>query len=198
MRSVDRIYLQYGVDEDAASLLLDWQEKISAANPGARLVPKEQLHLTVLHFGVAWEVYNEIKMQQPELDWDSFEQALVIFLHETQQMLPVSTLVNPKRLTYMGQSANTAAVAVTTSQELDQAHEQALHALYAFLRSCGITHPQGFMQGSPNFRFALTFRPHITLARLAPKQPSIETEEVSQAHPFTLTAMKVLYSHAGS
>lgn len=197
MRSVDRIYLQYSVDEDAATLLINWQEKIAAANSGARLVPKEQLHLTILHFGVAWEVYNEIKMQQPELDWDSFEQALVIFLHQAQYMLPASTLVKSQRLTYMGQNANTAAVAVTTSKELHQAHEQALHALHVFLRSCGITHPQGFMQGSPNFRFALTFRPHITLARLAPQQPSIEMEEVSRAHPFKLTAMKVLYSHAG-
>lgn len=192
MKSVDRIYLQYSLNDAAIHHVLDWQQKVVHRNPSARPVPKEQLHLTVIHFGVATEVYAEIKQQQPRLNWGQFETAAADFLSTTNTILPPAASGRPTGITHMGAHGSTAVISIDPSEELNRAHAQSLEALSSFFRACEISFPRAFMQGSQNFRYALEFRPHITLSRSAPTIPNIDIQNVG---PFKFKAMKTLYSH---
>ena len=187
-----RIYLQYQPDDSSLSRLMTWQREIMAVNPQARPISPERIHLTVIHIGIIADVLRELNEQLSSLDEAVFFRALDVFLADSQAVMPGQAQLIPQQISLFGHTGSVIAVSCQASEQLIAAHQAALEHLKSFFRSVGISESVGFMQGSPNFRFALTFRPHISLAKAARQLPSnriIRTDE-----PLTLQRMKVHYA----
>ncbi len=167
----ERIYLQYKPDEAALSHLLTWQQQAHRVNPQARPVPRDKMHLTLLHFGIAQDMYREVTQQQPDLSWDSFAAAVRSFIDASQEVLPQIVTAKPTDFALFGHQSSVLAINLTPSPELLAAHQAALKHLQQCIKSLGIEYPAAFMQGSPNLRFGLTLRPHISLLRAARHRP---------------------------
>lgn len=194
MNSTDRMYLQYGIDSVGDKLLHAWQQQVLDSNPTARPVPQHQFHLTLLHIGILSEVYREMQAWQPQLTWAVFEREISVFLRATKQILPQTSHVEPINISYMGERAQTAVVSVKAPAELIDAHAKSLHLLQDFFKACGLFHVRAFMHGSPNFKYALVFRPHITLARMAPNHPDKLESSIERCKYIQLTLIKVVHS----
>lgn len=187
-----RLYLQYRPDDAAHERLMTWQRKVMAVNPQARPIAAERIHLTVIHFGIIADVLRELREQLPSLDEAVFFRALDVFLVDSQAVLPEQAQLIPEQISLFGQTGSVVALSCRAGGQLTAAHQATLEHLKAFFRSVGISEPVGFMQGSPNFRFALTFRPHLSLAKAARQLPSERT--IHSNEPLTLQRMKVHYT----
>lgn len=186
-----RVYLQYQPDEAALQRLAEWQRAVMEANPQARPVAPGRVHLTVIHFGIIADVLRELNEQLPALDEAKFFQALEDFLGNTQAVLPKEAKLIPQKISLFGHTGSVVALSCRASDDLVKAHQVALEQLKDFFRTVGIAEPVGFMQGSPNFRFALTFRPHISLAKAARQLPL--HREIDTQEPLTFQCMKLHY-----
>lgn len=187
-----RIYLQYRPDAASIERLVAWQKSIMAVNPQARPIASDRIHLTVIHFGIIADALRELREQLPSLDEAVFFRALDAFLADSQAVLPDHTLLSPEKISLFGHTGSVVAVSCRADGKLIAAHQAALEHLKSFFRSVGISEPVGFMQGSPNFRFALTFRPHLSLAKAARQLPSERT--IHSDESLMLQRMKVHYT----
>ena len=189
MQPQHRLYFQYRPTPTSQEQLLQWQALASTANPQARSVAPERLHVTILHFGILADVYRELTEQQPPLSWDTYIQAAEQLFNEGQRHLPATLSVAAEQFALFGPQSGVLGVLCSQPPELVAAHRAVRTCLEAFLQSCGIAHPRGFMQGSPNFRFAVELRPHISLLRAARQVPDTSI----QGHILELEAMPVHY-----
>ena len=166
-----RIYLQYKPTTDSLAYLLEWQKSAIKENPQARPVQSDRLHLTVIHVGIIQDVYRELSAHLPQLDWITYTSALHEFITQSQSLLPKQVSVEPKGFAMFGHNSSVLAIALTPDTQLEQAHARSLEQLKLFFKTCGMEFPVPFMQGSPNFRYALTLRPHISLLKAARHRP---------------------------
>ncbi len=167
LTSKERIYLQYQPNEEALSQLLHWQKRATQANPQGRPVQQDRLHVTVIHFGIAADVFRELSQQNSKLIWSDFTKSAKQFIETSEAALPAEVAVQPTKLEFFGYRSSVLALTVMPDQALIQAHKAALANLNSFLKSCGISYPVPFMQGSLNLRYALTLSPHISLIKAA-------------------------------
>lgn len=177
MKPTERLYLQYKPDEQALQYLLDIQKIVKRANPQARTTNPDRMHLTLIHFGILTEVYEEIRMQQPKLTWGQYEASVIRFIDESQRQLPDTAVVTPLEVSMYGSRNSVLALKVNPGQRLMDAHAHCLAVLKEFLLECGIEYPMAFMQGSRNFSHAAEFNPHITLLRAARKRAGLSVEK---------------------
>lgn len=190
MQAHERLYLQYRPDENALEQLLDLQKRLIKANPQGVIVQPDHIHLTLIHFGILADVYRELHEQQPKLTKDFFNQATEQFAQESQKVLPAQTSVTLDKLELFGSRSSVLALRVGISSELREAHAQARTLLEQHIESCGIRPARLFMQGSPNFRFALKLEPHISLIKAARNLPTVSLE--ADTH-LGLQAMPIVY-----
>jgi hypothetical protein len=85
------------------------------------------------------------------------------------------------------------AVDCKAGDDLIEAHQQSLQLLLRALEQCGVQQTVGFMQGSPNFRFALEFSPHISLLKAARTVPA-DVRTMPHGHTLLLQAMPAALS----
>ncbi len=190
MHAHDRLYLQYRPDDDALQQLLTWQAVSQEVNPQSRLVQPDSVHLTVLHFGILADVFRELQQQQPALTKEIFLESVEQFVSYAETVLPSSTVVQPEGFELFGSRSSVLALRVRVSDDLMRAHAQARELLMQCLEACGISPARMFMQGSPNFRFALELQPHISLLKAARTTPNIDS---AAAPALRLEAMPVRY-----
>jgi 2'-5' RNA ligase len=191
LASKERIYLQYRPDESSLGVILNLQKKSTEANPQGRPVQQERLHVTVIHFGIAADVYRELSQQNPKLNWEEFARAAEQFITLSQSALPEEVTVQPTGLEFFGHRSSVLALSVRPDQTLIDAHQSSLQQLKDFLEACGISYPVAFMQGSTNFRYALTLRPHFSLVKAARHVPE---DAPSDFPALKLKAMPIHYS----
>lgn len=166
-----RVYLQYKPNTESLTHLTSWQKSAIKENPQARPVRSDRLHLTVIHVGIIQDVYRELSAHLPNLDWTTYIGALHDFITQSQALLPEHIYVRPEGFAMFGHNSSVLAIAVTPDTGLEQAHAHSLERLKQFFIDCGMEFPVPFMQGSPNFRYALTLRPHISLLKAARHRP---------------------------
>lgn len=165
------------------------QERAHQSNPEARLVPAQQIHLTIIHFGIIREVFPQLQAVVPDLDYKRYKQAVATFVDTVEQAMPPQLKATMDRWDLYGFAQHTLVVTLLPNVELEQTHAASLAALRQFFASCGLSEPDSFMASNQNFQFALTLKPHITLLKKAPTVP-VEILEPKKLH---LQAMPILY-----
>lgn len=184
-----RLYAQMRPDDASLAHLLALLGSVSSAGPhGLRPVPRSQLHLTLIHFGKVRDVYRVIR-SATGISLAAYEEALEGYIGRTEALLPPASFrLQPVHLSGFGANGRTLVVEYAPTPELSALHAALLAELEDFLAGCGIEDTAGFMAGDPNFMFAPTLRPHITLARGYTGPPP-----VLPLAPVTLTPMPVVY-----
>ncbi|MCQ1956297.1 2'-5' RNA ligase family protein [Arthrobacter sp. zg-Y826] len=180
-----RLYAQMQPDGPSLAHLLSLQQ---ALPDGTRLVPRPQLHLTLIHFGKVLDVHRAINAQTG-ISRSAYEQLLAEYIARTEALLPaVSFRLEPAGFAGFGTRGSTLVVEYVPTPELALLHRELYGALVGFLGAAGIRDPAAFMAGDPNFMHAGTLRPHISLARgFAGALPSLPLKSV------TLQPMPVVY-----
>jgi hypothetical protein len=189
MQRHERLYLQYRPDDPALPRLHDYQQRAVAVNPHGRIVNAERLHMTLIHFGILMELYEECKKSNPSLSWNQFETAVKEFVYSSQSLMPETIELVPLRYAFYGPKKSVLGLELQPDERLRKAHTKALGALKDCLFECGVPTPEHFMLRSPNLRFAQSFNPHITLVRMADQAP----ESLEESTPLLFHSLPILY-----
>lgn len=148
-------------DDSGLQQLYDIQSRLD----GGRAVPRGELHVTVIHFGIYQEVLADLRRYDESVDEIAFQQALQQFLHDCEGIMPAQATFTPQTLTLFGKHQTVLAVEGNADAGLKELHAQCLGHLKSALRHVLHEAPEPFMEQSPNFRYALTFKPHITVVK---------------------------------
>ena len=180
-----RLYAQMQPDGPSLAHLLSLQESLPA---GTRLVPRRQLHLTLIHFGKVLDVHRAVS-RQSGISLPDYEELLTGYIARTEAMLPaVPFRLEPAGFAGFGGRGSTLVVEYLATPELDALHRKLYGELVDFLEAAGIADTAAFMAHDSNFMFASALRPHISLARgYTGALPSLPLESV------TLQPMPVVY-----
>ena len=189
-----RLYAQMQPDGPSLAHLLSLQESLPA---GTRLVPRRQLHLTLIHFGKVRDVYAVVAAATG-ISAAEYEELLACYVAQTEAGMPVRPVVlEPAVLSRFGRHGRTLVLEYFPSAVLMQSHAAAFAALQKFLRGCGIEDVEAFTAADPNFMFASRLRPHITLSRgfagTLPAPVHAASPEVFHLESVRLESMPVVY-----
>ncbi|MCC3275071.1 2'-5' RNA ligase family protein [Arthrobacter sp. zg-Y20] len=184
-----RLYAQMQPDAGSLAHLLALRDSLTSGAPrGTRPVPRGQLHLTLIHFGKVLDVHRVISAATG-ISLPDYGQLLAGYIERTEALLPEDSFrLQPVHLTGFGAHGRTLVAEYAPTPQLAALHAALLTELTGFLAACGIGDTAGFMAGDPNFMFAQTLRPHITLARGYTGEPP-----ALPLAPVTLTPMPVVY-----
>lgn len=185
----ERLYLelQPTVAERQRIVLLQ-QELLLPSS--ARLIRPAKLHVTLIHFGILSEVYGQLTQAVPALNKESYMVAINHFVDATHAILPEISLAAGKYALY-GPHKTTLVLEFKSDPTFDSAHERALQELIHFFVGCGIEQPRAFMAQNHNFQYALSSRPHLTLARNVSTMPAVlpDPPSLMQFEPVDLAGL---------
>lgn len=180
-----RLYAQMRPDDKGLEHLELLQRSLPA---GTRLLPRRQLHLTLIHFGKVMDVFRVVSAAG-SISLEDYHGLLAGYIRSTEALLPEREfVVQPLGMAGFGNSGRTLVIEYAPAADLARLHARLFRVLRNFLASCGIADVDGFMAADPNFMFASSLRPHITLARgYTGLQPDLRLE------PVTLRPLPVVY-----
>lgn len=180
-----RLYAQMRPDQEGLEHLESLQRSLPA---GTRLLPRRQLHLTLIHFGKVLDVFRVVSAAGG-VGLDDYRELLAGYIRSTEELLPERNfVVQPLGVAGFGNSGRTLVAEYAPAADLARLHARLYRVLRDFLAACGIADVDGFMAADPNFMFASSLRPHITLARgYTGPQPNL------RLRPVTLRPLPVVY-----
>ena len=159
-----RLYFSIDLDPQSKLAILQLQSDLKARIDG-RWVEANQLHITVIHFGILSEVYNQIKALNSALTTTVFERAVQDFKQSCSKLLLQNISLQSNGYASFGPHSNILVLKLKPNQMLINAHSAGLGHLMTFFTNCDVRTPLEFMQDNYNLKFAATFNPHISLAR---------------------------------
>jgi|GEM_PF-1991479 len=160
----ERLYLELAPVDKSLVGLTTLQQELPLRKP-AWLIRPQKLHLTVIHFGIVREVYQELLAYNSRLTYEAYLSAVSFFVHDIRDLLPRQTTLRATGFHMFGPARTVLALTLHPNDELTYAHSQSLERLGHLLISCGINDVPAFIYKSHNFRYAPDLNPHITLAR---------------------------------
>lgn len=157
-----RIYVQMKPDEAAVDALTAIGRDLPAQDSG-RLLPPEELHITLIHFGKAREVLAALRGAANVGD-ETFAAQLEAYVADTAALLTGDTYtLKPQGYARFGVRHATLVGRYEAPSELAGIHARAYDRLVRFIGGCGIANAEDFARGDPNFRYAGRFTPHATI-----------------------------------
>lgn len=158
-----RVYAQLKPDQAGLEHLLSVQSALPPQERGYA-VSARQLHLTLIHFGKVFEIYDRLQTAVPDVTYETYETNLKAYIAGSEAAMPQHSItLRPSGFALFGNSHATLVVTYDTNQELLEAHQAQYWLLVSFLKKCGLEDPEGFMKKDVNFMFAQEPKPHITL-----------------------------------
>lgn len=182
-----RLYVQLQPDEAGREALAGVQQTLPSQSTG-RLIGKAELHLTLIHFGVANDVYQSVS-HMSGVDRNAFSEALAAYVTEAEAWLPKNDVtLQHTGFELYGAKKNALAATFKATDELREQHAKQLDVLRRFFKRMDLTNPDEFMQSDPNFQHALTLNPHVTLYKgFSGELPNIEIGDIA------FSSMNVVY-----
>ena len=179
-----RLYAQLQPDKIGLEHLKDIQKSVYERG---RLVPTEQLHLTLIHFGIVDEIIKSLPMTP-----DNVSVEVNTYITRSKQILetfPVKCFkLRPLGLDKFGENKRTLVIKYETTDELVEVHKLLLDALKDFFVDCGVVEVEKFMKSDINFKHALTISPHVTICKgFDGELPRVELKTIE------LETMKFVY-----
>lgn len=157
-----RIYVQLQPDERGIDDLVAIQRELDSSRTG-RLMPPEELHMTVIHFGKSRDVLAAVR-RESEIDEATYDDRLAEYVGRTQNILTDDTYdLTPAGFGHFGARGKTLVIRYEAPPELAELHSRAYSELTRFLGACGIADPETFVRHDPNFKNSRELKPHVTL-----------------------------------
>lgn len=157
-----RLYAQMKPDDDGVSHLADVQRQLPKQARG-RAVSLKQLHMTLIHFGKVYDVY-EILQQKTGISYDEYAIRLKYYIQQTNILLPTGpAIIQPKGFARYGQRGGTLVIEYDVPTWIIEAHGKLVGVLRQFFDSCGVKNIDEFMTEDINFMHASELKAHITI-----------------------------------
>lgn len=157
-----RIYLQLAMDPASAGIIETIGRNLPEQQSG-RLLPTSELHVTLIHFGKTVDVLRSIRRVQDVSD-ERYASALDTYLERTESLITDETYrMKPLGYARFGERHGTLVGTYEAPETLKEIHANAYQTLLHFLGDCGIRSAHQFADEDPNFRFASSFNPHVTI-----------------------------------
>lgn len=159
-----RIYSQFKPDDEGIARLLEAQRKLSDPERG-RLMPKDEIHMTMIHFGKVEDVYARLR-QTSEFSRETFDAAVNTLIDDMRASMNGSSFtLRHTGFERFGKNGKIIVATFETNDELNEFHGRQLEYLVTLLKNCGVPDPTAYMKNDHNFVNALTMRPHVTLKK---------------------------------
>lgn len=162
--SSGRYYVQYQPDQAGREALLRVQADLLKSGEG-RPVPADELHLTIIHFGIFTEVLADVRRYKADVEERSFADGLQLFIKRCMDSAASEGAFTPAAIGRLGSHGSVVVLEGGVDAALATTHATCLEHLKAMLGGVLDSDPLPFMEQSPNFKHALTLRPHISLIR---------------------------------
>lgn len=169
--AAERLYLELQPTVAERQRIVLLQQELTLPS-SARLIRPSKLHVTLIHFGILSEVYAQLTQIVPTLSEQRYASAVTRFVNATRAILLEISLAAGNYALY-GPHKTTLVLEFKSDPTFDFAHERALQELIHFFVECGIEQPRAFMAQNHNFQYALSSRPHLTLARNVSTMPAV-------------------------
>jgi len=165
--STKRVWVEQKVINSSDFIPL--QDAVKATNPSFFAYSLDRLHMTIFHFGVPQQLYNEFKQEVPKLTYPKFSESLeqlllglagLVGTETSQRLLGVDTLGAAK--------SPKVGVIVERTKGLDTLRNRAMTGVLEMLHFFGVQKAEEFMQRSKNLRYSMgkNYIPHITIGSL--------------------------------
>jgi hypothetical protein len=159
-----RLYVELAPEDSARQTIKNIVTQIRPFVKG-RFIDDSKWHITIMHFGIASQVYEELRTILPDLSHEIFLKALESYIAISKSTLPRPVELALSGYELLGGRNNVLALRFAMTPEIQQAHITALANLKQFFANVGLENPEAYMRKSHNFSWALTIKPHLTIAR---------------------------------
>jgi hypothetical protein len=184
----DRIYLQYAPVEVVRQRLVLLQDKL-VRSAGGKSMPAQELYMTLLHIGVLEELWGEMRRLNTSLTLDDVRNKMCSYAEEAYGLMPQAVRVRPSGLEMFGPRHDVLVLRIMLDMHLSKLHRHCLDLLIRNLYELFNDDPREFMRNSPNLRYSLEARPHITLLRHATDG---QLDKFTMTEPLRMTAVPPL------
>lgn len=156
-----RIYVQMAPDTAGLEALSAISSRLPAQSSG-RVLPREELHVTLIHFGRVKDMLASLR-NVIAITNEAYEAALKVYLEATASLMTKDAYhLEPRGYARFGARGTTLVGRYEPSPGLVERWRLAYDQLLLFVEACGITNPVDFVAHDQNLKFAGTFTPHIT------------------------------------
>lgn len=186
-----KVYVQLAPDESAIKDLLSLQSNI---DPSARRVSQQELHLTVIHIGLLSRVYTSItdSFALSEKQFIENAETLVSKLEQLRASVQTTTYrFERPSIALFGPHESSLVLTYTPDDNACRLYKESYTILSNFLSNCGIDDVDVFMRNDKNLRHAISFNPHVTLAKGADPNSRDMFIKKSVCHQFSI--MPIVY-----
>ena len=166
METPRRIYFQYQPDEPSLDRLRAVRSEAKAAY-GGNPIPDRELHLTLLHFGLADQIFGDIRKVNNSLTRPNFDRATRQFITDAGRHMPASFDVTLHDYRRYGADHSVLVGLVEPGTELLSAQAAVAGELRTMLGRLGVGDTDGFIRSNRSLWAALDYQPHISLLTAA-------------------------------
>lgn len=171
-----RIWVDQRVTDDAS--ILSIQEKLCDQVQGFVPARREGLHMTLAHFGVPEELYEEFRLANPTIPFDTFMASFYGLLEASSDIVTSPTTHGIENLALLNRDKTSVVLLMGATQQLNHARVPLLNGLTDFVASLSVADPARFIGGSRNLWVNQTYVPHVTIGRV-PKGTQLPQLSVS-------------------
>lgn len=146
--------------------LLPLQNEISKVNSNFQPEPAEKLHMTVAHFGIPEELYNEFREVNEGLTFNKFLEHFYKLIQKCSEELPSDMGLKAEGLDIFGTPPhNVAVLKFVKTFETRQSREAINLAIKNFVTDFGVDDADKFISQSTNLKYNPegAYSPHVTL-----------------------------------
>lgn len=163
-----KIYVQLQPDQTAVAAVRKVQQDLAAGDTGqSRLVARNALHVTVIHFGLVAKFIESVRPHTTTPD-----DAILLQVHDLAKSFeaaiestgPAGFTLKPLDLAYFGAHHTSLVIEFQPVRELQQLHTTCLALLKDMLHRIGLQQVDSFMAEDTNLRYTLSLKPHLTIA----------------------------------
>jgi hypothetical protein len=185
-----KLYVQLRPDEEGMLLLRSAQQALYQERR-CDLVKIAAIHMTVLHIGAVGCLIDSMKCAT-SMDCAEISRRIHPLIEELEKGIAIAgdasyTLMS-SGYDHFGTHGFTYVVTFKPTLKLQDLYERSLAALKTFFASCDIVDVDDFMANDANLKYALTLRPHVTIAKGCKGDGASGTLQ-----QMTFTCMPVLY-----
>lgn len=177
--------------------ILKLQNEISKVNSNFQPEIPEKLHMTLAHFGIPRELYNDFQKVNPDLTFNRFLKELYKLIQTCCDVEIEGTEVQAEGLDIFGASPhNVAVLKITKSPERKRKREDLILPLERFVANLGVENVKQFMLHSPNLKYnpSNAYNPHITLGYVGENTtlPEIDVSDLKIIfHPSEVSGIEI-------
>lgn len=162
-----RVLVQQKVKDIEPVLVL--QRSVSKINPNFEPEKPEKLHMTLVHFGVPEELYEDFRKANPNLTFNKFLDQFLKLLQKIEPVVTEELTVDAEKLDILGESPHhVIVIKIVKVPAIMKSRKVIIQALHQFIRDLDVADVDQFISQSPNLKYnpADVYRPHITLGHV--------------------------------